>query len=125
MIYGDNMTEMTERLDALLDHMRADYKAWADHGPDPHGIRASMYEEYSNNLDYTIGKKYIKVLKREGINHHPSVCAFVVNVDNDKKFNYGDILMPAGWAAPARNFARGNIFDTKQGFKRVRWTGAL
>lgn len=121
---GDNMAEMTERLDALLDHMRADYKAWADHGPDPHGTRASMYEEYSDSLDYTIGKKYIKVLKREGDNHS-SVCAFVVNVDNDKKFNYGDILMPAGWAAPARNFARGNIFDTERGFERVRWTGAL
>ncbi len=116
--------KMTERLGELLDHMREDYKAWADRGPDTYGTRASMYEEFSDSLDFTYGKKYIKVIKREGA-YHSSVCAFVVNCTNDKKFQYGDILKPAGWAAPARNFARGNIFDTERGFDSVRWTGAL
>ena len=116
--------KMTERLSELLDHMKLDYKAWADRGPDPHGTRASMYEDYCNSLDYSIGKKYIKVLRREG-DYHSSVCAFVVNCTNDRKFEFGDILKPAGWAAPARNFARGNIFDTERGFDSVRWTGAL
>ena len=116
--------KMTERLSELLDHMKLDYKAWADRGPDPHGTRASMYEDYCNSLDYSIGKKYIKVLRREG-DYHSSVCAFVVNCTNDRKFEFGDILKPAGWAAPARNFARGSVFDTISMEKCVRWTGAL
>ena len=118
------MTDMIERLNDMLEHMKNDQKEWSDLGPDPHGHRTSMYEEYCNSLDYTIGKKYIKVLRREG-DYHSSVCAFIVNTENDKKFAYGDILKPAGWAAPARNFARGNVFDTISMEKCVRWTGAL
>ena len=67
---------MIERLKDMLEHMKNDYKAWADLGPDPHGHRTSMYEEFCNSLDYTIGKKYIKVLRREG-DYHSSVCAFI------------------------------------------------
>jgi hypothetical protein len=47
---------------------------------------------------------------------------FVVNTDNDKKFKKGDILKAAGYAAPARNFPRGNILE---GGYTVRWTGAM
>ncbi len=35
----------------------------------------------------------------------------------------GDVLKAAGWKAPAKNFARGNIFDEQHGCGRVRWTG--
>ena len=115
---------MAIRLNDMLEHMKDDYKAWADRGPDPHGTRASMYEDFCKSLDYSIGKKYIKVLRREG-DYHSSVCAFIVNVENDKKFAYGDILKPAGWATPARNFARGSVFDTNSMKDCVRWTGAL
>ena len=115
---------MMFRINDMLEHMKNDYKAWAARGPAPHGHRASMYEEFCNSLDYTIGKKYIKVLRREG-DYHSSVCAFIVNTEKDKKFAYGDILKPAGWAAPARNFARGSVFDTISMEKCVRWTGAL
>ena len=52
---------MIERLNDMLEHMKNDYKAWADRGPDPHGTRASMYEDFCNSLDFSIGKKYIKV----------------------------------------------------------------
>jgi len=64
-----------------------------------------------------MGKKYIKVTDGR------SVKAFVVACDNDKKFEYGDILKPAGWKAPARNFRRGNVLD--RSFNAVRWTGAM
>ena len=51
-----------------------------------------------------------------------SVWGFVVNTENDKKFKKGDILKAAGYAAPARNKARGNIVD---GGYTINWTGPL
>ena len=75
-----------------------------------------MCDEYAEKLTISYGKKYIKIFEEGG-----GVKAFVVGVENDKKFKLGDILMPAGWAAPARNFARGNVLD---GGYPIQWTGA-
>ena len=81
------------------------------------GIRKRMCDEYAEKFTITYGKKYIKITEKGG-----SVKAFVVGVDNDKKFRKGDILKPAGWAAPARNAARGNILE---GNYTINWTGPL
>ena len=116
---GEMVEKFVERMDAMLDHMRADYALWSDLGDDPNGTRARMSEEYSASLQYYMGKKYVKVTDGR------SVKAFIVACTDDRKFQYGDILKPAGWRAPARNFARGNIFDVENGFNSVRWTGAL
>ena len=74
-----------------------------------------MCDEYANSIEIRYGKKYIKVVGDD------SVKVFVVGVENDKKFKLGDILMPAGWAAPARNAARGNVLE---GNYPIQWTGA-
>ena len=79
-------------------------------------VNDGMKKEYAEDFTITYGKKYIKIVRKNG-----GVMAFVVGVDNDKKFKKGDILKPAGWAAPARNFARGNVLE---GGYEVRWTGA-
>ena len=41
--------------------------------------------------------------------------------EDDKKFKAGDILKAAGYNAPARNQARGNILEGN--FSWVQWTG--
>ena len=78
--------------------------------------KKKMNANYADTFDIRYGKKYIKIVCDN------SVAAFVVGVDNDKKFKKGDILKPAGWAAPARNAARGNILD---GGYPINWTGPL
>ena len=78
---------------------------------------AKMNKEYAENFTIKYGKKYIKIVSDGG-----GVKAFVVGVENDKRFKLGDILLPAGYNAPARNFARGNILD---GDYTIAWTGAL
>jgi len=35
----------------------------------------------------------------------------------------GDVLKSSSWKAPAKNFARGNVFDPNNGTGRVQWTG--
>ena len=107
----------------MLDYMRSDYKSWSDLSSKYDGasesrlaIRDDMVNEYNSSLTYSMGKKYVKITDGR------SVKSFVVACDNDKKFAYGDILKPAGWKAPARNFRRGNVLD--RSFGAVRWTGA-
>ena len=103
--------------------MIADYKLFmppseSDIGQDNLGFgpAAKMNEKYANSFEVKYGRKYIKILSNR------SVTAFIVGTDNDKKFKKGDILKPAGYAAPARNAARGNIFD---GGYNICWTGPL
>ena len=85
--------------------------------PTKSATTAKMNKEYAENFTIKYGKKYIKIVSDGG-----GVKAFVVGVENDKRFKLGDILLPAGYNAPARNFARGNILD---GDYTIAWTGAL
>jgi len=127
MVESYMVKELEEGCDAMLEAMREDYRGWSDRSNDRHPDRVvdengetvsdRMCREYCTSLEYSMGKKYIKVTDGE------SVKAFVVAVDNDKKFEFGDILMPAGWKTPARNFRRGNVLERT--FGRIRWTGAL
>ena len=98
----------------MIEAANEDYNAFM---PPTDEVRASMLAEFIADLTITYGKKYIKITEKGR-----GVKAFVVGVDNDKKFKKGDILKPAGWAAPARNKARGNILD---GGYAINWTGPL
>ncbi len=80
-------------------------------------VNDDMKAEYADKFTVTYGTKYIKISDARG-----GVLAFVVGVDNDKKFKKGDILKPAGYAAPARNGARGNILE---GGYPINWTGPV
>lgn len=101
-----NAETMQPCLDALADMMTKDF------------YKDGSTLDYSIEFDF--GSKYIKIIKRWG---GGSVGGFIVNTHNDKKFPYGTLLKAASWAAPARNNARGNIFEIAD--KKVAWTGIL
>ena len=112
------VSESSKSILAGLTKMKeAMIKDYAEFMPPNDEIRKKMNEEYAENYAITYGKKYIKITEKGR-----GVKAFVVGVDNDKKFKKGDILKPASWAAPARNVARGNILD---GGYPINWTGPL
>lgn len=92
----------------------ADYASWTKDADFDDNYRADSLKDYEDNLEFEVGKKYIKVVSRKSA--HSFIC-----LEDDDKFKKGDILMSASWKAPARNFARGNIF----GSYNVRWTGAV
>ena len=94
--------------------MVADYKLFMP--PAKSDISAKMNEKYANSFEVKYGSKYIKIVSNN------SVTAFIVGTDKDKKFKKGNILMAAGYNAPARNKARGNILD---GNYPIQWTGPL
>ena len=105
-------------IDKMKSAMIEDYKSFMP--PTKSDITAKMNEEYANSFEVKYGSKYIKILS--GCGFRPSVTAFIVGTDKDKKFKLGDILKPAGYAAPARNSARGNVLD---GDYPINWTGPL
>ena len=114
-----NLTEdMVAGVETLVETAKADYRNWMGRTAGGNtDIRKNMIAEYEGDIRYQAGSKYIKVIQRN------SVHSFIVNTDKDKKFRKGDILKPASWAAPARNFARGNVLDGD--FSCIRWTGAM
>ena len=81
-------------------------------------VSETMKAEFVKEWVVNKGSKYIKISTRNG----GSAWGFVVNTDNDKKFKKGDILKCAGYKAPARNAARGNVLD---GGYLINWTGPL
>jgi|TARA_B110000881_G_C18258434_1_gene356735 hypothetical protein len=113
---------MNNEMNTLIENIKADYFNWTTRCAGAKGLDAlteineRMIAEFNEGITYKAGSKYIKVIKERG-----GVWGFVVNTDNDKKFKKGDILKAAGWAAPARNFPRGNILE---GGYTVGWTGA-
>lgn len=102
-------------LEILVEKIKADYKNYVTNNGQE--LITEHMEERLNKFNDSIrideGKKYIKIIKAS------SVWGFVVAVDNDKKFQKGDILKAAGFSAPARNQARGNIFSDDYS---ISWT---
>ena len=90
-----------------MGHIKDSYADWnMNHcSDDAKAFRKEMIAEWSKGVKFTVGNKYI------GVWTGNSIHSFVVNVTNDKKFAYGDVLKPATWKAPTRNFSRGNIFE--------------
>ena len=121
---------MRNEIEKVLEAMREDYKKWTMMTRKVHqnvddfnraiGIREEMTENYCNGLEVTEGSRYWKITGTSGSGTSRSVKGFIVKA-GDKKFLEGDMLKAAGWAAPARNFARGNVLEGD--LHGVRWTG--
>ena len=133
----NNETKITDGIDILLVALSQDYIRWSNicekaeknrprtelelkypemNKRDPK-IYKDMIKEYCEGLEVKEGSKYFKIISNT--NGCSSVLGFIVKY-GDKKFLEGDMLKPAGWAKPARNFARGNVLNK---VIHVRWTG--
>jgi len=117
--------DIEDAIESVLDFMRENYVEWSNwssnYKPNAHSdkkIMNEMIENYCNGLEVTEGSRYWKIISDNRGSR--SVCGFIVKA-GDKKFREGDMLKPAGWAAPARNFARGNVLDGD--LHGARWTG--
>ena len=117
---------MRKEIEKVLDVMKADYYEWAncrgvtnDPAAGPNMMKSRA--EYDDGLEITEGSRYYKIISNKG--GQRTVAGFVVK-EGHPKFKEGDLLKAATWNAPARNFARGNVFD-ENSYKTdsVRWTG--
>jgi len=104
------MTDFNASMENLLTSIGEDYRRWTSRSEYGTSERA---DEFVSELSVEKGRKYAKVISGR------SVWGFVM-MNDDSKFKKGDILMAAGWASPARNKPRGNIFE---GYPNISWTG--
>ena len=111
---SEKSEDVLSGVEKMKDAMIKSYKEFMP--PEKSEITAKMYEEFVETLIAKKGNKYVKISAGGSTN------AFVGATDKDKKYKLGDILMAAGYSAPARNKARGNVI--KGGYP-VRWTGPL
>ena len=112
---------MRNEIEKVLEAMREDYCRWSRAGSSGSSeIKTEMEEDYCNGLTVTEGSRYYKIVSET--RGSKSVQGFVVKA-GDKKFLEGDLLKAAGWAAPARNFPRGNVLTESWCYQNVRCTG--
>ena len=122
IVHDNNMT-MSDALKEYKKKIGDDYENWTlgsrallSADSIEKRIKENSVVEFKNGIDHICGSKYIKVIRRD---NQTSVHSFIVNIYDDDKFKYGDILKASSWKTPARNFARGNIFENY----KVRWVG--
>ena len=111
---------MRKEIEKVLEVMKADYRKWSNCSGDSLNM-AKLRSEYENGLEVSEGSRYYKIISNKG--GQRTVAGFVVK-EGHPKFKEGDLLKAASWNAPAKNFARGNVFD-EESFKAgsVHWTG--
>lgn len=114
MLKGTEGHDMDREIRTLLNKIVLDYKDFNQSLKGTPEVREKMLKEFIEGLRIDQGNKYLKVVTGN------SVWGFVVTTPRDAKFRQGDILRPASWAAPARNHARGNVFDDNY---NADWTG--
>jgi hypothetical protein len=112
------MNNFDTAVTTLLERIGNDYDRWSQRTEYHDETRV---EKFRDELTLKPGRKYLKITNdevRDNGNVGSRVWGFVV-LEDDKKFKKGDILMAAGYNAPARNHARGNIFEDYS----IQWTG--
>ena len=120
LVYAEAEKELArmvaEPVRELVDKNTPEFKAWIDM---LQKITDDYYRSYENlkspKIELSVGSRYIRVVRNDGVQR--SALSFVQR-DN------GDILMAAGWAAPAKH-ARGNIFAPDGGKSAIGHSGSI
>jgi len=112
------VTKPASTIDEGIKNMMAaakeDYKNWSISSDGSlSDYTKSQLENWDANTKITYGKKYIKIVKDNG------VFCFVMKED-EGRFKKGDVLKSAGYNKPALNSPRGNVLN---GNYPIRWTG--
>ena len=110
-------TKLIKAAEKVATRMENDFQAWRDRHD------AQLVE--GPKVEIEVNRNFIRFV-RDG-----SCNGFVVinppkGTDNKtgEPFKVGDLLMAKSWKAPAKNFARGNVFV--EGWEQnIRWTGVL
>ena len=106
------ITKKEAAVDNLIKGIKDNYVSWYKTVNTSQKFRREAISRFNNGIRVEVGSKYTKIFTGS------SIWGFIVNENNSVKctnsgcyFSRGDLLKPASYKAPARNFARGNIRD--------------
>ena len=99
--------ELAVALIGYKDNIVANYVKWCGD--------AGISDIGQFGVEFEPRSKYVKVVKISAGGSR-SVHSFVEK-------ETGNIWKAASWKAPAKNFARGNVFDAGTYLNRLQWTG--
>jgi len=101
-----------------------------------HFVTVEQLEDFRVRVQDHVDKEYGDflpgnegpVISYDSITSRSKYVRIVANSNQRMVFGFielstGDLLYPAGWKSPTKNFTRGNIFDDKGGLGRIKWTG--
>jgi hypothetical protein len=97
------LTEYMDKIQASYDKFNKPFEKSAYPCPNP-----------KLNITFKRGSKFFKCVV------NGSAHSFICRVAHDK-WAVGDVLKAASWAAPAKNFSRGNVLS--QNIATLSWTG--
>ena len=103
------MSDLNTALIGYKDSIVANYVKWC--------ADAGISDIGQFGVEFEPGSKYVKVVKISSGGSR-SVHSFVEK-------ETGAIWKAASWKAPAKNFARGNVFDAGTYLNRLQWTGIV
>ena len=107
---------MKNEIQNYLTFISDNYNKWYNNTDMSKVYAEERMKDFKETLKFEEGRVYVKVMTKN------SVHTFIVKEDGPK-FKKGDILKAASWKAPAKNFARGNVFSIDS-YKYVSWAGA-
>ena len=114
-------TSLEEGIKNIIETAKNDYAQWTSKGrQDGSTYFERTLQEFEDKCHVEQGRNYFKVVRDGGV--HCFVIKKLTAKTEAKGFKVGDILKPAGWAAPALNKARGNCLE---GNFYMNWTGPL
>ena len=100
-VFADRLAKLQEGIQIIMNEQK---------------LKFTHLAKGNARVEYNTGKRYIKMIYMDDGSYSRRVHGFIDRTN-------GDVLMPAGWTAPAKSGARGNIWADDYGINAMNEYG--
>ena len=99
--FADRLAKLKQGIDIIMSN---------------HKMKFTHLQERNARIEYSVGKRYIKMIYMDGGSYSRRVHGFIDRTN-------GDVLGSASWSAPAKSGARGSIWADDYGLNAMNEYG--